>query len=145
MAGCRILADSGVVCVEGVSVAQGRPLSAFVWTAAMEYYAFKTGLTMSSINCSGGSVFCVLNSPSSSICGQVYLNGTIVSTPFNYISMSSRTAVMADGILQVGLSSKSGAKPQIWKDGKLEKLDYNGYICSVTTNKDQDSQETVLD
>ena len=145
MAGCRILADSGVVCVEGVSVAQGRPLSAFVWTAAMEYYAFKTGLTMSSINCSGGSVFCVLNSPSSSICGQVYLNGTIVSTPFNYISMSSRTAVMADGILHVGLSSKSGAKPQIWKDGKLEKLDYNGYICSVTTNKDQDSQETVLD
>lgn len=145
MAGCRILADSGVVCVEGVSVAQGRPLSAFVWTDAMEYYAFKTGLTMSSINCSGGSVFCVLNSPSSSICGQVYLNGTIVSTPFNYISMSSRTAVMADGILHVGLSSKSGAKPQIWKDGKLEKLDYNGYICSVTTNKDQDSQETVLD
>jgi hypothetical protein len=145
MAGCRILADSGVVCVEGVSVAQGRPLSAFVWTAAMEYYAFKTGLTMSSINCSGGSVFCVLNSLSSSICGQVYLNGTIVSTPFNYISMSSRTAVMADGILHVGLSSKSGAKPQIWKDGKLEKLDYNGYICSVTTNKDQDSQETVLD
>jgi hypothetical protein len=52
---------------------------------------------------------------------------------------------MADGILNVGLSSKSGAKPQIWKDGKLEKLDYNGYICSVTTNKDQDSQKTVLD
>jgi hypothetical protein len=100
---------------------------------------------MSSVNCSGGSVFCVLNSPSSSICGQIYLNGTIVSTPFNYTSMSSRTAAMADGILYVGLSSKSGAKPQIWKDGKLEQLDYNGYICSVTTNKDQASQETVLD
>lgn len=145
MAGCRILADSKVVCVEGVSVAQGRPLNAFVWSDAMEYYAFKPGLTMSSVNCSGGSVFCVLNSPSSSICGQIYLNGTIVSTPFNYTSMSSRTAVMADGILHVGLSSKTGAKPQIWKDGKLEKLDYNGYICSVTTNKDQASQETVLD
>ena len=30
-------------------------------------------------------------------------------------------------------------------DTELEKLDYNGYICSVTTNKDQASQETVLD
>ena len=145
MAGCRILADSGVVCVEGVSVAQGRPLNAFVWTDAKGYYAFKTGLAMSSVNCSGGSVFCVLNSPSSSICGQIYLNGTIVSTPFNYTSMSSRTAAMADGMLHVGLSSKTGAKPQLWKDGILEKLDYNGYICSVTTNKDQASQETVLD
>lgn len=145
MAGCRILADSEVVCVEGISVSQGRPLNAFLWTNSNGYYAFKTGLTMSSANCSGGSVFCVLNSPSLTICGQIYLNGDIVSAPFNYTSMSSRTAVMADGILYVGLSSKPGARPQIWKDGVLEKLDYNGYICSVTTNKDQASQETVLD
>ena len=145
MVGCRILADSDVVCVEGVSLSQGRPLNAFLWTNSNGYYAFKTGLTMSSANCSGGSVFCVLNSPSLTICGQVYFNGDIVSVPFKYTSMSSRTAAMADGILYVGLSSKPGAKPQIWKDGKLEKLDYNGYICSVTTNKDQASQETVLD
>lgn len=145
MAGCMMIAGPNVVCVEGVSVSQGRPLNAFLWTKPDEYYAFKAGLTMSSADCSGGSVFCVLNSPSSSICGQIYLNGTIVSTPFNYTSMSSRTAVMADGILHVGLSSKTGAKPQLWKDGVLEKLDYNGYICSVTTNKDHASQETVLD
>lgn len=144
MAASRILVSSETVYVEGIAASQGRPLNAFLWTSN-DYYAFKAGLTMSSASCSGGSVFCVLNSPSSAICGQIFLNGEIVSTPFNYISMSSRTAVMADGILHVGLSSKSGAKPQIWKDGKLEKLDYNGYICSVTTNKDHASQETVLD
>lgn len=145
MAACRIFVNSGVVHIEGILTSRGRPVTAYLWMNPQKYHTFGTGMTMSSVNVSGGSVIGVLNSSSSLEPGQIFLNGEMFPMPPDYVSMSSRTAVMADGILCAGLSSKTGGKPQIWKDGTLEELDYNGYVCSVTTNKDQASQETVLD
>jgi hypothetical protein len=40
---------------------------------------------------------------------------------------------VADGILTVGLSSLIGEKPLLWKDGRMETLDVNGYICTITS------------
>ena len=145
MTACRIFVNSWIVQIEGIATSRGRPVTAYLWMNPQEYHTFGTGVTMSSVNVSGGSVIGVLNSSSSLQSGQIFLNGDIFPMPSDYVSMSNRTAVMADGILCVGLSSKTGGKPQIWKDGTLEELDYNGYVCSVTTNKDQASQETVLD
>ena len=52
--------------------------------------------------------------------------------------MGVNTVMMADGILQAGLSSRKCEKPVIWRDGVLDTLDYNGYISSVTSNKADD-------
>jgi hypothetical protein len=40
---------------------------------------------------------------------------------------------MIDGILTVGLSSLSGERPVVWRDGRTEELDVNGYICNVSS------------
>lgn len=145
MTACRIFVASGVVHAEGIAASRGKPLTAYLWMNPQEYHSFGTGMTMSSVKVSGGSVIGLLNSSSSLEPGQIFLNGEMFPMPPGYASMSSRTAVMADGILCAGLSSKAGGAPMIWKDGNMETLAYNGYICSVTTNKDQASQETVLD
>ena len=38
---------------------------------------------------------------------------------------------MVDGILNVGLSSLSGGRPLIWKDGRTTELEVNGLICTM--------------
>lgn len=145
MASCRLLASAGNIYVEGIVAKAGKPLTAGIWTDYDSFHAFPSGMALASVCVSEGSVCCVLNSSTSWQNGQIYHNGRTAAMPMNYVSMGSRTAVMADGILTIGLSSRTGGKPQLWKDGLVQTLDYNGYICSVTTNKDQDSQETVLD
>ena len=145
MASCRLMASAGNIYVEGIVAKAGKPLTAGIWTDYDSFHAFPSGMSMVSVCVSGGSVCCVLNSSTSWQNGQIWQNGRTAAMPMNYASMGSRTTVMADGILTVGLSSRTGGKPQLWKDGLVQTLDYNGYICSVTTNKDQASQETVLD
>lgn len=145
MTACRILLHEGTVCIEGVCAPEGRPLTTCLWVSPEEYHRFDAGMTVSSAHLSGGSICCILNSSSSMSNGQIYHNGETFSMPLNYTSIGSRTAVIADGILNVGLSSKSGARPVLWKDGAVQELNYNGYICSVTTNRDQSSQQMVLD
>ena len=145
MASCRLLSSSGKIYVEGIVAKAGKPLTPGIWKSHDSFYAFPSGMTMAAVYASEGSICCVLNSSASMQSGQIYQDGHMVAMPLNYASIGCRTAVMADGVLNVGLSSRSGGKPQLWIDGTTKVLDYNGYICSVTTNKDQDSQYTVLD
>ena len=62
-----------------------------------------------------------------------------------YVSIGSNTAVAVDGIMYAGLSSRSGGRPMIWKDGGVNYLDINGFISTVSVRRGQASQDNVLD
>lgn len=138
MAACRLSMPDGKPVVEGICAMRGRALTGGLWMTPREFHSFPMGLTLSSICLSGGSVACVLNPSSPFVPGKVYRDGEYHSIPLGYSSMGVNTVMMADGILQVGLSSRTCAKPVIWRDGVLDTLDYNGYISSVTSSKADD-------
>ena len=48
--------------------------------------------------------------------------------------MGNNPIAMVEGILYVGLSSLQGGKPLVWKDGKMEEIDINGCICTLSVN-----------
>lgn len=138
MAACRLSMPDGKPVIEGIYALRGRALTGGLWMTPRECHSFPMGLTLSSMCLSGGSIACVLNPSSPYVPGKVYRDGEYHSMPLGYSSMGANTVMMADGILQAGLSSRKCEKPVIWRDGVLDTLDYNGYISSVTSNKSDD-------
>ena len=59
--------------------------------------------------------------------------GERYEVPLGFCCLGGAPVDVADGILTVGLSSVTGKKPLLWKDGKTEELDVNGYICTVSS------------
>ena len=51
--------------------------------------------------------------------------------PEGYAVMGKECLKMIDGILHVGLSSRKGCKPVLWKDGDVDTLNINGYISAI--------------
>lgn len=138
MVACRLCVSAEKSVVEGIYSLQGRNLTGGIWVTPRECHPFPSGLALASICLSEGSVVCVLNPSASLMTGRIYLNGEYHPLPSGYSSMGFNTVMMADGILQAGLSSRTCAKPVIWRDGVLDTLDYNGYISSVTSSKADD-------
>ena len=52
--------------------------------------------------------------------------------PEGYTAMGTAPLAMADGILYVGMTSLEGGKPAVWMDGEIRKLNFNGYISSIS-------------
>lgn len=103
-----------------------------IWIDAGKYRQFPDGMTVNGICSSGEGICCVLNPSAPGRCGQIFRCGESFDMPYGYVSMGNNAIAMMDGILHVGLSSSTGGKPILWKDGKTEKLDINGMICTVT-------------
>lgn len=160
-----ILSDSGIYTLPlpyGSSVVSGRifsvgeqlgaeiilsskaGLSSALWLDSKLYHNFGNLQTVSSIWTGGEGVACVLNSRSSSSSGEVFRMGDSYILPLGMSSQGTAAINMADGILTVGLSSVNGSRPVLWKDGEMEELDVNGYICTVSSVA-QSSQVRVLD
>ena len=160
-----ILSDSGIYTLPlpyGSSVVSGRifsvgeqlgaeiilsskaGLSSALWLDSKLYHSFGNFQTVSSIWTGGEGVACVLNSRSSSSSGKVFRMGESYILPLGLSSQGAAAINMADGILTVGLSSVNGSRPVLWKDGEMEELDVNGYICTVSSVA-QSSQVRVLD
>jgi hypothetical protein len=51
--------------------------------------------------------------------------------PGGYSCMGNEAIAMVNGILHVGLSSTTGERPVLWKDGQLDTLKINGYISGI--------------
>lgn len=142
---CRIVADGEVVCVEGLYTCPRKPVTSGLWDGSGKASLFEYGMTVSSICMNGDGICCVLNGPTSRLKGVIYRCGEISYMPAGYASVGSSPAAVVDGIFHVGLSSLSGGKPVVWKDGNICQLDMNGYISTISTNKGQASQDNVLD
>ena len=52
--------------------------------------------------------------------------------PEGYVCMGNGAVAAVNGILHVGLSSKKGDRPVLWRDGLSDTLDVNGFITSVS-------------
>lgn len=86
----------------------------------------------------------MLNARTASTPGTIFRMGESFALPLGLSSQGTSAINMADGILTIGLSSVSGLKPVLWKDGETQELDVNGYICTVSSAT-QSSQVRVLD
>ena len=108
-------------------------LSSALWLQGRLYQYFEAGMSVSAMWPSDDGVACVLNARSSSGTGLVFRMGEKIAMPSGFTCLGKSPVDMIDGILNVGLSSLSGARPIVWKDGKTEELDVNGYICTVSS------------
>ena len=122
----------------------GAGLTSALWLDGKLYQCFGKSQTVSSMWAGDEGVACVLSSNSDSGVGSVFRMGEEFELPSG-LSCQGTTAIdLSDGILTVGLSSVSGSKPVLWKDGEMEEMDVNGYICTVSSSI-QSSQVRVLD
>ena len=106
-------------------------LSSAIWLQNRILRNFDPGMTVASIWSGEGGVSCLLNGKSG--ISAVFRMGEYIPLPEGYACLGSSPIDMADGMLTVGLSSLTGARPLIWKDGDMEELDVNGYICTVSS------------
>ncbi len=133
---CRIIVEGDALYVEGLCQREGNPLTSGLWQDNGQVYFFSDGMMVSSICMGENGVCCVLNAVSPLAKGSIYRFGSTSFMPDGYASVGSSPAVVADGVLHVGLSSLTGAPPLIWKDGDTSPLDLNGFISTVSTDKD---------
>lgn len=108
-------------------------VSSALWLHGRLYQSFDTGMSVYAILPSESGVSCVLNARSSSGTGLMFRLGEKIVMPSGFTCMGKYPVDMIDGILTVGLSSLSGERPVVWRDGRTEELDVNGYICNVSS------------
>ena len=58
--------------------------------------------------------------------------GELCALPEGYTVMGTAPLAMVDGILHVGLTSLEGEERAVWMDGEIRKLNFNGYISSIS-------------
>lgn len=127
----RLLSAGKSLGVEAICL-HDQHYSSCLWKDAVKHKQFSEDMTISAICTSGDGICCALNSGSSGIGGVIFRCGEIYTMPVDYAAMGNNPIDMMDGILHIGLSSLSGGKPVIWKDGQTEELDINGMICTLT-------------
>lgn len=106
-------------------------LSSAIWMQNRLSYKFDSGMTVASIWSGEEGVACVVNAVSGN--AAVYRMGEYLALPEGYAGLGSSPIDMIDGILTIGLSSLSGERPMVWRDGEVEEVDVNGYICNVSS------------
>lgn len=131
MLACRFVPASGKLFVEGVFTSDGCTLRSALWLEGVLYRTFGSGYTVSSLCTWKDGLCCLLNSAAAGSSAKIFRFGDISDVPAGYIPAGSSPLAVVDGILYVGLSSVSGKKPVVWKDGSVQELDINGYISSV--------------
>lgn len=129
----RMLSAGKRLCIEAIC-SSGNSCSSCLWIDAIKHKQFSNGMTTNGICTSGDGICCVLNSGYTGMTGQIFRCGENFNMPEGYAAMGNNPIDMVDGILYVGLSSLNGERPLIWKDGKTEKVDINGFICTLSVS-----------
>ena len=119
-------------------------ISSALWLDNKLYTVFGIGKTVSSIWVGDDGIACVLNGKTAMEDCIIFRMGEFYELPNGLSCQGMEPMDMINGILTVGLSSMNGSKPVMWRDGEIEELDVNGYICTVST-LNQSSQRSVLD
>ena len=109
----------------------GSAIYSMLWQDGKTQITFPKGRTASSVCVQNEGLCCAVNSSSSSAAGLIYRCGELHDMPAGYSCVGGDVVCMVNGILNVGLSSRKGDSPLIWKDGETQALNINGYISSV--------------
>ncbi len=131
MLACRLVPVSGKLFVEGVFTSDGRTLWSGLWANGVLYRMFGPGYTVSSLCTWQDDLCCLLNSAAAGAVARISRFGEVSDVPEGYVPAGSSPLAVVDGILYVGLSSVTGGRPVVWKDGSVQELDINGYIASI--------------
>lgn len=131
---CKMRVLSKGVFAEGV-LTDGKQVQSIFWDTKAKYNLFPKGLTFSAM-CQGDDVVHYTMNPASMAgAGLICRGGENLEMPVGYACMSRSAIDFASGMLSVGLSSLTGAKPTLWIDGELKSFDVNGYISCVASQK----------
>lgn len=106
-------------------------LSSAIWLGNRLLHSFDSGMTVASIWSGEDAVACVVGGISGG--SSVFRMGDCLEMPEGYAALGGAPIDVIDGILTIGLSSVSGHRPLIWRDGDVEEIDVNGYICTVSS------------
>ena len=136
MISCSMFRTGENIGIEGIYKTKDGTRYSAIWINGECVETFE-GLTISAFCTDGGGVFCVLNPPSPSSAGMIYRAGETYEMPQGYACIGSHSIAVVGGIMHVGLSSQTGGRPLLWKDGQTVSLNMNGYISSVICDKTQ--------
>ena len=116
--------------VEGICMSGNGLLTSALWRGGKREYMFSSGMTVTSICSWADGICCVLKNQKTDTWA-IYRCGELFNIPQGYAVVGSSSLAVIDGILHVGLTSRTGVDSQIWKDGEMKPLKINGYISSI--------------
>lgn len=128
---CRFLDCDDDVIIEGMYENLAGQMASRIWRNDAVDTSYPVGMTMWIPYVSYGGVSGVLvheQTGQQKICRM----GEIYDMPVGYTVMGAAPLAMVDGILYVGMTSIDGGSPAVWQDGEIRKLNFNGYIASVS-------------
>lgn len=127
---CRLFPADSLIGVECLYRYHDGRVESGMWIEGAEYMRFETGNTISHLCFSGGQAYCVLNPEDGD--GMIFNAGEVIPMPEGYACTGYRPLAVGKDGLCVALSSKTGKRPLLWRDGMLDTLRMNGYVCSVS-------------
>ena len=101
-----------------------------LWVDGDEYRLIDNGCPVSYACASSAGASCVLNPMTEDSPGMILKCGTVHRMPAGYNCIGRQPMVMNVGELVVGLSSTTGKRPLLWRDGVVDTLNINGYVCT---------------
>lgn len=130
----RMFSAGGTIATELIYTDSHVYYSCGIWIESKQHRLFNTGVIISGICTWDKGVYCILNSGDGNGGGTIFRCGETMNAPEGYTMMGNNPICVTDGILRIGLSSLTGGKPIIWKDGVISEIDINGYICTLTSD-----------
>lgn len=128
----NLIPAGGSMAVEALYSGIGSAYASGIWKDGKKLFLFSNGMTVCGICTDDDGICCVSNPGPDSKNGIIFRSGEKFAMPEGFISMSRNATASVNGILNIGLSSLSGKKPVLWKDGITEEIDINGMICSIS-------------
>ena len=115
-----------------VETVGGSPaMTSYLWNGTKSVFKSVSGFTIFSCCIDEEGICGVLVPSLRTLPPKIFQNERIWSVPEGYWPMGTSVSAMVNGILCVGLSSLTGGRPALWKDGELHPLEINGYITGV--------------
>ena len=131
---CRFLPGTQNLDIECMLLQRRKRLFSGLWRGCDLVAAFPSGYTVASM-CSGyDGLSCILNSSGADAPGIIYRCGESYEVPAGYISMGGRSMVMVDGLLHVGLTSKSEGGAAVWVENEMKPMKINGFISHISAD-----------
>ena len=131
MVSCHMFLSGTTVCIEGLYSSEDNSLSSGIWVGSQEYMMFETGQTISAACASDKEICCILNPDSDNTSGLIFRNGKTIQMPSGYSCQGNTPLAIHNGDLYIALTSLSGSRPLLWKNGETASLKLNGPLCNI--------------
>ena len=107
-----------------------RSMSDILWTGGNDWQMYRIGRTLSSFCIDGDGCNASIN-PVNGQDGLIFKGSQANLMPAGYYVFTGDCMVRRDSILNVGLSSRNGRYPLLWRDGVLDTLNINGPVTCL--------------